>query len=170
MTGPIEIQNAAEADDAPELGELTAWAAAALAAVDRPGAAITVRIVAREEGRALNRDYRGRDYATNVLSFSFPELPPEAMAELGAPYIGDLAICADVVRAEAAEQGKMPAAHWAHLIVHGVLHLTGFDHQGDADAERMEARERAILAEFGFADPYTCDTASSEVADGHGHV
>ena len=154
MESPIEIQNAAEADDAPEPPELTAWAAAALDAVGYPGAAITVRIVAADEGRALNRDFRGRDYATNVLSFPFPELPPEAMAELGARYIGDLAICADVVRREAHEQGKAVEAHWAHLVVHGVLHLAGHDHHADDEAERMEARERAILADLGFADPY----------------
>jgi probable rRNA maturation factor len=154
MDSPIEIQNAADADDVPEPPELGAWAEAALAAIERPGTAITVRIVDAEEGRALNRDFRGRDYATNVLSFPFPELPPEAMAELGGPYIGDLAICAEVVTREASEQGKTLHAHWAHLIVHGVLHLAGYDHQDDDEAERMETRECAILADLGFPDPY----------------
>jgi len=157
MDSPVEIQNAAAADDIPEPGELGAWAEAALAAVERPGEAITVRIVDAEEGRALNREFRGRDYATNVLSFAFPELPPEAMAELGGRYIGDLAICADVVTREAAEQGKSTRAHWAHLVVHGVLHLAGLDHQAEDEAERMESRERAILAELGFADPYASE-------------
>lgn len=163
MASPIEIQNAAGADDAPEPQSLTAWAAAALAAAGYPGAAITVRIVAADEGRALNRDFRGHDHATNVLSFPFPELPPEAMAELGARYLGDLAICADVVRREAREQGKNGDAHWAHLVVHGVLHLAGHDHYAHDEAERMEDRERAILADLGFPDPYAPerDTASS---------
>jgi probable rRNA maturation factor len=123
--------------------------------------AITVRIVDAEEGRALNRDFRGRDYATNVLSFPFPELPPEAMAELGGPYIGDLAICAEVVTREAGEQGKPVDAHWAHLIVHGVLHLAGYDHQTDDEARRMETRECAILADLGFPDPYSADSETS---------
>lgn len=161
MDSPIEIQNAADADDVPEPPELGAWAEAALAAIERPGVAITVRIVDAEEGRALNRDFRGRDYATNVLSFPFPELPPEAMAELGGPYIGDLAICAEVVTREATEQGKTVHAHWAHLIVHGVLHLAGYDHQDDDEAERMETRERAILADLGFPDPYSTDLETS---------
>jgi probable rRNA maturation factor len=161
MDSPIEIQNAADADDVPEPPELGAWAEAALAAVERPGVAITVRIVDAEEGRALNRDFRGRDYATNVLSFPFPELPPEAMAELGGPYIGDLAICAEVVTREAGEQGKPVDAHWAHLIVHGVLHLAGYDHQTDDEARRMETRECAILADLGFPDPYSADSETS---------
>jgi probable rRNA maturation factor len=161
MDSPIEIQNAADADDVPEPPELGAWAEAALAAVERPGTAITVRIVDAEEGRALNRDFRGRDYATNVLSFPFPELPPEAMAELGGPYIGDLAICAEVVTREAGEQGKPVDAHWAHLIVHGVLHLAGYDHQTDDEARRMETRECAILADLGFPDPYSADSETS---------
>ena len=163
MDSPIEIQNAAEADDVPEPPELGAWAEAALAAVERPGVAITVRVVDAGEGRALNRDFRGRDYATNVLSFPFPELPPEAMAELGGRYIGDLAICADVVTREAREQGKTVRAHWAHLIVHGVLHLVGYDHQDDDEAERMEARECAILADLGFPDPYSTDSNAADL-------
>ena len=169
MDNPIEIQTGVEADDAPDPPELTAWAAAALAAVERPGAAITVRIVGLEEGRTLNREYRGRDYATNVLSFPFAELPPEAMAEIGAPYIGDLAICADVVRREAQEQGKPTQAHWAHLVVHGVLHLSGYDHEHDDDAERMETREREILARLGFPDPYLLEHELPEDTDGHRH-
>ncbi len=163
MDSPIEIQNAADADDVPEPPRLGAWAEAALAAVERPGATITVRIVDVEEGRGLNRDFRGRDYATNVLSFPFPELPPEAMAELGGLYIGDLAICAEVVTREATEQGKSLDAHWAHLIVHGVLHLAGYDHQDDDEAERMETRECAILADLGFPDPYATDPNSTDL-------
>ena len=165
MDSTVEIQVAEEAADVPEPPDLTAWAEAALAAVERPGAAITVRIVGDAEGRALNRDFRGRDYATNVLSFPFPEVPPEAMAELGAPYIGDLAVCAPVVAREAREQGKAPRAHWAHMVVHGVLHLAGHDHHETGQAERMEALERRVLASLGFPDPYIDPTDRPEVTD-----
>lgn len=158
MGPPIEIQLAADdADEPPEPDSLTAWATAALATVDRADATLTIRVVGATEGRALNRDYRGRDAATNVLSFPFAEVPPEARAELGGPYLGDLAICAAVVQREAAEQGKDPAAHWAHMVVHGVLHLAGHDHQHEAQAEAMEAQERAILDGLGFPDPYSAD-------------
>ncbi|HET6805422.1 MAG TPA: rRNA maturation RNase YbeY [Frateuria sp.] len=126
------------------------WVAAALrGARRRKPAEVAVRIVDAEEGRALNRDYRGKDYATNVLSFP-AELPPG----VDLPLIGDLAICAPVVAREAAEQGKKPRDHWAHLTVHGTLHLLGYDHIEEADAEAMEALERRILAGLGIADPY----------------
>lgn len=150
----IEVQLAGDDDEPPQPERIRAWAAAALAAVDRPGAALTVRVVGREEACSLNRDFRGRDYATNVLSFPFSEIPPEAMIEIGAPYLGDIAICADVVAREAEEQGKPACMHWAHMVVHGVLHLAGFDHEEAAAAERMEERERGILAGLGFPDPY----------------
>ncbi len=151
----IEIQLAVEdADEPPEPATLRAWAAAALAAVDQAGAVVTLRVVDRAEGRALNRLYRGRDYATNVLSFPFGEVAPEVAVEFGGHCLGDIAICAPVVEREAGEQGKSPAAHWAHMVVHGVLHLAGFDHDEPCAAAAMEARERAVLAEFGFGDPY----------------
>ena len=110
---------------------------------------LSIRIVDIAEGRALNRDYRGKDYATNVLSFP-AELPPG----VSLPLIGDLAICAPVVAREAAEQGKDPRDHWAHMTVHGVLHLLGYDHIQDNEAEAMEALETRILAGLGIADPY----------------
>jgi len=126
------------------------WTEAALrGAKRRKSAELAIRIVDTGEGRALNRDYRGKDYATNVLSFP-AELPPG----LNLPLIGDLAICAPVVLREAAEQGKAPRDHWAHLTIHGVLHLLGYDHIEDADAEVMEALETRILAGLGIADPY----------------
>ena len=116
------------------------------AACDRP-ATVAVRFVDAEEGQALNRDYRHKDYATNVLSFAYESEPAVA---------GDLVICLPVVLREAAEQGKTAEAHFAHLIVHGMLHLQGYDHEtGAEDAERMEARERKILAGLGFPDPYS---------------
>ena len=169
MGSAVEIQVAEEAADVPEPPQLSAWADAALDAVDRPGSAITVRVVGEAEGRALNRDFRGRDHATNVLSFPFPEVPPEAIAELGAPYVGDLAVCAPIVAREADEQGKPLHAHWAHMVVHGVLHLAGHDHAEPAQAERMEALERRILARLGFPDPYIDQEDRLEATDGHPH-
>ena len=126
------------------------WVEAALRGAKRRRATeLSIRIVGTDEGRALNRDYRGKDYATNVLSFE-AALPPG----LKLPLIGDIVICAPVVAREAAEQGKAPRDHWAHLTVHGVLHLLGYDHLVDADAEAMEALETRILAGLGMADPY----------------
>lgn len=170
MSPQIEIQLADDADEPPEPAALTAWARAALAAAGHADAMVTIRVVGEEEGRAFNRDYRGRDHPTNVLSFPFAEVPPEALAELGAPYLGDVAICAPVVRREADEQGKPAEAHWAHMVVHGVLHLAGHDHHEEAGAEVMEARERAILADLGFADPYAAEAASPEPVDGMRHA
>lgn len=134
----------------PAAASLRRWIEAALrSARRRRPAAIDLRIVGAAEGRALNRRYRGRDYATNVLSFP-AELPPG----LELPLLGDLVICAPVVAREAAEQGKPPAHHWAHLTVHGTLHLLGYDHLRPAEAARMEALERRILAGMGIPDPY----------------
>ena len=104
--------------------------------------------MADEEGRALNRDYRGKDYATNVLSF--PYSPEPSLA-------GDLVVCVPVVMDEAARQRKPVEAHFAHLIVHGMLHLQGYDHEAEADAAVMEARERDILSGLGYPDPYECE-------------
>jgi probable rRNA maturation factor len=126
------------------------WVEAALrGARRRKPAELAIRIVGLAEGRALNRDYRGKDYATNVLSFP-AELPPG----MALPLIGDLAICAPVVAREAREQGKRERDHWAHLTVHGVLHLLGYDHIAEADAEAMETLETRILAGLGITDPY----------------
>ena len=114
------------------------------AALQAP-ADITVRIVGSEEARALNRDYRHHDHATNVLTFDYCHAP-----EVHA----DLVMCADVVEAEALAQGIAISAHYAHLLVHGTLHAQGFDHQVDSDAQRMEAIETALLSAMGYADPY----------------
>ena len=107
---------------------------------------ITVRIVDAEEGQGLNRDYRGKDYATNVLTFDYAQEPV---------VMADLVLCAPVVAREAVEQGKSLQAHYAHLLVHGALHAQGWDHEtSQADAEEMEAYETEILARLGFANPY----------------
>jgi probable rRNA maturation factor len=114
------------------------------AALERP-AQITVRFVDGDEGRALNRDYRGRDYATNVLTFDYSHEPV---------VVADLILCTPVLAAEAREQKLTLQAHCAHLLVHGTLHAQGYDHEVEADAERMEARESEIVTALGFADPY----------------
>ena len=132
----------------PASSTLRAYAEAALAG-RREDAELAIRLVDAEEGRALNRDYRDKDYATNVLSFP-AELPPGVPL----PVLGDLVLCAPVIAREAAEQGKPLKHHYAHMVVHGVLHLLGHDHMHEAEAEAMEAIEREVLAGLGIADPY----------------
>jgi len=117
------------------------WVRAALL---NPGE-ITVRIVGAEEGRELNREYRQKDYATNVLTFDYQHEPL---------VMADLILCAPVIEAEAREQGIEPVAHYAHLLVHGTLHAQGFDHETAKQAREMEPRESALLLALGFADPY----------------
>ncbi|MEW6100109.1 MAG: rRNA maturation RNase YbeY [Pseudomonadota bacterium] len=114
------------------------------AALERP-AEITVRIVDEDEGRTLNRHYRGKDYATNVLTFDYAHEPV---------VVADLILAAPVVEREAREMGKTLEAHYAHLLVHGTLHAQGYDHESDDEAEAMEARETEILRALGFDDPY----------------
>ena len=111
-------------------------------------------VVGPAESRRLNAQYRGRDKPTNVLSFPVPDLPATALSEGKARPLGDLVICPQVLRAEAREQKKSLRAHWAHLVVHGSLHLIGYDHERDSDADRMERREIAVLRRLGFANPY----------------
>jgi probable rRNA maturation factor len=133
----------------PAAASVRRWVEAALAG-QRRAIELSVRYVDSDEGRALNRDYRGKDYATNVLSFPV-ELPPGVRS----PLLGDLVICAPVVALEALGQDKPLAHHHAHLVVHGVLHLLGMDHErSEAEADAMEARERTILARLGIPDPY----------------
>ncbi|GGY18226.1 rRNA maturation RNase YbeY [Paludibacterium paludis] len=112
---------------------------------------VTLRVVGEEEGRTMNRDYRGKDYATNVLTFALHEGDDTPQ---GMPLIGDIVLCAPVVEREAAEQGKPLLAHYAHLTVHGMLHLQGFDHEDDDEAREMENLETSLLAALGFPDPY----------------
>lgn len=144
----LEIQRASEAGDLPSEAQLTLWAGAPLPADEGP-LELVIRLVDEAESRRLNRDYRGIDKPTNVLSFPF-DPPPEVPL----PLLGDLVICAPVVVREAAEQGKPADAHWAHMVIHGVLHLLGYDHQSDDEARRMEQRERELLRRLHFSDPY----------------
>jgi probable rRNA maturation factor len=159
----LHVERACAADDLPDDATLTHWVEVAVAHADGapPGAAgLSLRIVDDAEAAALNEHYRGKPGPTNVLSFPFevpPGLPPEAAAEL-AGQLGDLAICAPVLRREAAEQGKSLTAHTAHLLVHGTLHLIGYDHLESADATEMEALETVILAALGFPPPYEVST------------
>ncbi|NSL53717.1 rRNA maturation RNase YbeY [Uliginosibacterium aquaticum] len=142
----LSVQYALQAEGLPERSQLRGWIRAA-----EPGAAqLTVRFVDREEGRGLNAEYRGKDYATNVLSFPYEQEPI---------LTGDLVLCWPVVVEEAAAQDKPVEAHCAHLIVHGVLHLQGWEHEEDAEAEEMEQEERTILAELGYPDPYANEKA-----------
>ncbi len=118
------------------------------------GREIGVSVVGPSESRRLNAQYRGRDKPTNVLSFPVSDLPAAALSDGEARPLGDLVICPQVLRTEAREQKKSLRAHWAHLVVHGSLHLIGYDHERDADANRMERREIAVLRRLGFANPY----------------
>ena len=136
----LAVQFATKPETLPTRHMFRKWALAAL----ETDAEITLRIVDAEEGQTLNRDYRGKDYATNVLTFPLNE----------EPLMGDIVLCAPVVEKEAAEQGKSIAAHYAHLVVHGVLHLQGYDHENDAEAVQMEQLETQIITKLGYADPY----------------
>ncbi|MCL2636107.1 MAG: rRNA maturation RNase YbeY [Betaproteobacteria bacterium] len=137
----LSVQYACRRDGLPVRADFLRWARAALPG----GGEIVIRLVDVDEGQALNRDYRGKDTATNVLSFPYDHEPVVR---------GDLVICPAVVAREAAEQNKPAAAHYAHLTVHGMLHLQGWDHDNDADAQAMEDKEREILAALGYPDPY----------------
>jgi probable rRNA maturation factor len=139
----LSVQYASEADDLPSRAQVRRWVAAAL---DRP-AEITVRIVDADEARALNRDFRHKDYVPNVLTFEYGEIAPGVLG-------GDVVICAPVVEREAREQGKPLRHHYAHMTVHGVLHLQGYDHLDPDEAERMEACEAALLGRFRIPNPY----------------
>lgn len=137
----LAVQYAVDEARAPTRTRLRRWAMAALA----QDCAVTLRIVGAAEGRRLNREFRGKDYATNVLTFVYGRDPAT---------VGDIALCAPVIAREAREQGKTPEAHWAHLVVHGMLHLQGYDHEKVREARRMEALEIRIVTELGYPDPY----------------
>lgn len=151
----LQVQLAGSRRGVPHVSRLRAWANAAYAA--HPGKRrssemeVTLRVVGSAESRKLNRNWRGKDKPTNVLSFPAGEvIDPETQRQA----LGDLVICTPVVAREAREQHKPLPAHWAHMVVHGVLHLLGYDHENERDAQRMESREIAILKDFGIANPY----------------
>jgi probable rRNA maturation factor len=140
----LSVQFASEADALPSRAQIRRWVVAAL----EHNAEITVRIVDAEEAQALNQDYREKTYVPNVLTFEYGEIAPGLLG-------GDVVICAPVVEREAREQGKLLKDHYAHMTIHGVLHLQGYDHIEPADADVMESREAAILKRFHIPNPYT---------------
>lgn len=145
----VDLQVAPGVTGAPPKSDFVGWVRAALAG-QRSEAEVSIRVVDAAESASLNRQYRHRTGPTNVLSFA-AELP----AVVPLPLLGDLVICAPVVAQEAAAQGKEPAAHWAHMVVHGVFHLLGYDHIEPTEAHIMEALEREALGRLGYADPYS---------------
>ena len=155
MTTPIiDLQIASEnSEGLPTLEQFTYWVETALAfeaqTEDFTESEMTIRIVDEEESQTLNREYRGKDYPTNVLSFPF-----EVPEGIELPLLGDLVICRQVMEREAKEQQISLASHWAHLAVHGTLHLLGYDHIEEAEAEEIEGLETQIMQKLGFEDPY----------------
>lgn len=147
MTITVDVQRIMPAG--PADNQFREWIEIIMVAEEKPDTELTVRIVDETESAALNEEYRNKTGSTNVLSFPF-ECPDEVELNL----LGDLVICAPVVEREAKQQGKQSQAHWAHMLVHGVLHLLGYDHIEDQDAEKMEAREVEIMALLGFSNPY----------------
>lgn len=147
MTIELQVQRATASEQLPADSQMERWVRTALA--ECANAVLTIRIVDRQESRQLNARYRGQDTATNVLSF-----PAELPAEIDLPLLGDIVICAPLVVAEADAQGKSVEAHWAHLVIHGVLHLLGHDHQQPDEATAMESLEVSLLESLGIGSPY----------------
>lgn len=147
MAIDLDLQRAGDFDNSPRDADFERWVAAALQTAGE--AELTIRLVGRDESRTLNRTYRGKDRETNVLSF-----PAELPEGVDVPLLGDIVICAPLVEQEALEQGKALQDHWAHLTLHGVLHLLGYDHVEARDAKEMESLETSLLAALGIADPY----------------
>ena len=150
MTLIVDIQMASASEEAPDPQSIERWIGAAIGN-QRESTELSVRIVDAEEGQALNEQFRGSTGATNVLSFPFENESPEPL-----PLIGDIVICAPVVAKEAREQNKALNAHWAHMMIHGVLHLLVYDHQNENDANLMESLETEIMQGLGFPPPYSC--------------
>jgi probable rRNA maturation factor len=147
----LDLQLATALSTVPSQPQFEQWLHAALReeCCNKDEIELTIRIVDETEGQMLNRDYRGKDYPTNVLSF-----PADLPEEVDIPLLGDLVICAPVIAREANEQNKTLDAHWAHMVIHGTLHLLGYDHMTEEEAEVMEALETKILHKLGYADPY----------------
>ena len=151
----LAVQYAGAAQNVPTIAQFRKWAKQAL----RTDAEIALRVVDEDEGRMLNREYRGKDYATNVLTFPLADEPL---------LMGDIVLCAPVVAREAEAQQKPLLAHYAHLTVHGVLHLQGYDHETDAEAVQMENLETEIITQMGYADPYLSEK-SADAERSHNH-
>ena len=147
-TAVVTLQNVSTDLTVPAVAMFERWIERALNGLRSCGE-LTIRVVDEEEGRSLNQQWRQRDYATNVMAF-----PIEGVESIAPDLLGDIVLCAPVIANEAVAQGKSATAHWAHLTVHGALHLLGFDHEDDATARVMEARERRVLATLDIADPY----------------
>lgn len=143
----LTVQYASRAKNLPARTQLRRWIKAAL----RQDAHITVRIVDEMEGRELNKNYRGKDYATNVLTFVYDDFKPSTLSGV---HHGDVVICAPVVEREASAQHKEPMAHYAHLTIHAMLHIQGYAHEDEADAAEMEALEIALMLKLRYPDPY----------------
>ena len=170
----LELQNPCEYTSIPDLEVLEHWANAALQKDNdtENALSVVVRIVDAEESARLNNDFRGKNYATNVLSFPFEKpslelleeygIDPSQLDELDDNHLGDLVICEPILQKEAAEQNKSSEQHWSHLLVHGLLHLQGFDHISDGEAEIMETLEVEILGKLGFGNPYNEETGDNE--------
>ena len=148
MSVDLDYQNASSVSEIPSEEQCLAWLTAFLPEF-QANAELTIRIVDEQESQSLNFEYRGKDKPTNVLSFPF-----EAPEHIELPLLGDLVICAQVVNREAQEQNKTQQAHWAHMVLHGCLHLLGYDHIEEAEAEEMESLEIELLAKMGFDNPY----------------
>lgn len=154
------IRQKASALRCPTAARMQPWVHAVLDAADHhEPVALTIRFVDEDEGLSLNQQYRHKNYATNVLSFPYeePVLPEDMVGSDEPAYLGDLVICMPVVLSEAATQHKLPATHTAHLVVHGLLHLLGYDHETDAEAARMEQIEVNAMQQLGFENPYISD-------------
>ena len=160
MSVTVDIQHASEPEGSPSTREIQDWVRAATD-TRRQYAEVSIRIVDEAEISELNRRYRHKDGPTNVLSFAtdFADSPET-------PLLGDIVICAPVVAREAAQQQKTPLAHWAHMVIHGTLHLLGFDHTNEQDAEQMEALETEIMTKLQFPPPYQSDEQNTV----HNHV
>jgi len=150
MTIILDIQSASTSEDTPDEQSIKRWVGAVIDS-NQGDTELIVRIVDEPEGKLLNETYRGASGATNVLSFPFENQTPEAL-----PLIGDIVVCAPIVEREAQQQNKDLNAHWAHMIIHGVLHLLGYDHQNDSEAAVMEGLETEIMQKLGFPPPYAC--------------
>jgi len=149
VTDPVDIQLADDSATTPDAQQIRSWVAAVFTALKRSPLALTVRIVGEEEMTKLNQRHRGRNQPTNVLSF-----PIEPLPGMCTDLLGDIVVCGPVVDREAAIQHKLPMGHWAHMVVHGMLHLFGYDHESDQEATVMETLEKSVLKGLGYSDPY----------------